>query len=73
MVYLASVRVGFKSERTDLMGGHKVSDEKEHAHHDMLGNRGDVGARDFKHLDPLLGSCVQVDVIRTDTSGDAGL
>ena len=39
----------------------------------MLGDRHDVRAGDFKHLDALLHSRVEVDVVTSDTRCDAEL
>ena len=56
-----------------LVGGHKVADEQEHAHDDVLSNRGYVGAGDFEDFDTLLDGSIEIDVVGTDTSGDAKL
>lgn len=56
-----------------LVGRDEVADEEEDAHHDMLGDRGHVGAGDLKDLDLALDGGVEVDVVRADTSGDTDL
>lgn len=55
------------------VGGDKVSDENEDGHDNVLGDRGDVGAGDFVDRDVLLVGNVEIDVVRTDTCGDAAL
>ena len=56
-----------------LVCGHEVAHEQEHAHDDVLGDRGHVRAGDLEDLDALLDSSVEIDVVGTDTRGDANL
>ena len=56
-----------------LVGGGEVPDEEEDAHDDVLGDRDDVRARDLEDLDTLLNGSIEIDVVGTDTSGDAKL
>ena len=62
-----------QSESAYLVGGDKVADEEEDGHHDVLGDRDNVGARDLEDLDTVLDGRVEVDVVGADTSGDAKL
>lgn len=61
--------------RNLLVGWDKVADEDEHGHDDVLSDRDDIGASDLGYGDATVGGVggVQVDVIRTDTSGDGDL
>ena len=56
-----------------LVCGHKVADEQEHAHDDVLGDRSHVRAGDLEDLDTFLDGSIEIDVVGTDTSGDAKL
>ena len=56
-----------------LVCRHKVADKEQDAHDDMLGDRDDVRARDLEDLDAVLDGSVEVDVVRTNTRGDADL
>ncbi|KAL2290575.1 hypothetical protein FJTKL_15622 [Diaporthe vaccinii] len=58
-----------------LMGGHKVADEGQDGHDDMLGNGDDVGARDLGNSNATVGGVgsVQVNMVGADTSGDSEL
>lgn len=58
-----------------LVGGDEVADEDEHGHDDVLSNRDNVGTSDLGNSDTAVGlvGSVQVDVVRTDTSGNGNL
>lgn len=58
-----------------LVCGNEVADENEDGHDDMFGDGDDVGASHFGDGDSAVGlvGCVQVDVIRSNTSGDRDL
>lgn len=56
-----------------LVCGHKVPDEEEDAHDDVLSDRHDVRARYLEHLDPVLDRSVEVDVVGPNAGGDAEL
>ena len=60
-------------ERAYFMGGDKIADQEEDVHDDVLCNRDDVGAGDLCNGDLLLVSGVEVNVVGTDTSGNAKL
>jgi hypothetical protein len=60
------------SRLTNLVCRHKVPDEDEHTHDDMLSDGGDVGARNLENLDSFVDSGIKVDVIRAHSSGNAG-
>lgn len=58
-----------------LVGGHEVADEDEDGHDDVLGDGHDVGAGDLGHGDTAVGLVgrIEIDVVRSDTSGDGNL
>lgn len=58
-----------------LVRGHKVADEGQDGHEDVLGDRHDVGAGDLGDGDAAIGLVggVEVDVVGTNTSGDGNL
>jgi len=56
-----------------LVRRHKVPHKQEDAHDDVLGNGDDVGSRDLENLDSVVNSGIEVDVVRSDTCGDADL
>jgi hypothetical protein len=58
-----------------LTSGTEVADECEDSHDDMLGDGHDVGSSDLSDGDATVGlvGLVQVDVVRTNTSGDGDL
>lgn len=58
---------------THLVCGHKVANEQEDAHDDVLSDGDDVRSRDLEDLDLFLDGSVEVDVVRADTSRDADL
>lgn len=58
-----------------LVGRHKVADEDEDGHDDVLGNRDDVGASDLSDGDTTVGGVgsIEVDVVGTNTGSDGDL
>ena len=58
-----------------LVGGHKVADEDQDGHDDVLSDGDDVGARDLSDRDAAIGGVcgVEVDVVGTDTSSHGKL
>ena len=56
-----------------LVCGHEVAHEQEDAHDDVLCDGDDVGASDLEHLNALLDTGIEVDVVGADTSGDTEL
>jgi len=58
-----------------LASGTEVADESEDGHDDVFGDGDDVGASDLGDGDATVGlvSLVEVDVVRTNTSGDGDL
>ena len=55
------------------MSRNKVANEDENAHHDLLSNRLDVGSGNLEDLNSVLNSCVEIDVVGSDTSSDTDL
>lgn len=58
-----------------LVGGHKVADQDQDGHDDMLGHRHDVGARHLGNGNTAIGlvCSIKVDMIGTDTCRDGEL
>ena len=61
------------AESAYLVRGDKVTDEEQDVHNGVLRDGDDVRAGDLEHLDAAGSGGVEVDVVRADTGGDAGL
>ena len=55
------------------MSRNEVPDEEKDGHNDMLGDRDDIRASDFKDLNTLLHCSIEINVIGANTSRDTDL